>query len=46
MLENKFRADIIKRIAIYEQTFFPRRIQEVKDYSMCTIDRALDLKAK
>lgn len=46
MLENKFRADIIKRVAIYEQTFFPKRVQEIKDYTLCTIDRALDLKSK
>jgi len=45
-LENKFRADIIKRVAIYEQTFFPKRVQEIKDYTLCTIDRALELKAK
>lgn len=45
-LENKFRADIIKRVAIYEQTFFPKRVQEIKDYTLCTIDRALELKSK
>lgn len=45
-LENKFRADIIKRVSIYEQTFFPKWIQEIKDYSLCTIDRALELKSK
>ena len=46
MLENKFRADIIKRVSIYEQTFFPKRVQEIKDYTLCTIDRALELKSK
>ena len=46
MLESRFRSDIIKRISIYEQTFFPKWIQEIKDYTLCTVDRAIRLKEK
>lgn len=45
-LENRIRTDIIKRISIYENTFFPKWIQAIKDYVLCTVDRALELKRK
>lgn len=46
ILETRIRSDIIKKISIYEQVFFPKWIQAIKDYTLCTMDRWLRLKEK
>jgi hypothetical protein len=46
MLENSLRTDILKRVTLYENTYFPARVQAIKDYTLTTLDRALKLKAK
>lgn len=44
-LETRLRSEVTWLIWFWEQTIFPVWIQAIKDYQMCTLDRALMLKA-
>ncbi len=45
-LENKFRSDIVARMWFWEDAFYPSWYQSIKDYTMDTTDRELDLRKK
>lgn len=42
-LENRIRNKVKKYIDMFEATFHPVRIQAIKDYLLCNVDRARDL---
>ena len=44
ILEWKIRSDLRKRMNNFENVFFPKWIQAIKDYQLSTLDRAMELK--
>jgi len=46
MLENRLKEQVIGKIREFETTYFPSWVQSIKDYTLSTIDRALELRKK
>jgi len=45
-LENKLHSYVSEKVKYFEQTFFPKWIQVIKNYSLSSVDRSIELKKK